>query len=46
MAVCGIAGEVAGEGAAGPGSFEARFLDALYNLGEADIAARLKMDVS
>jgi hydroxyethylthiazole kinase len=46
MAVCGIAGEIAGEGAAGPGSFEARFLDALYNLSEADIAARLKMDVA
>ena len=44
MAVMGIAGEIAGEGAAGPASFEMRFLDALYNLKEEDIAARLKME--
>jgi hydroxyethylthiazole kinase len=44
MAVMGIAGEIAGEGAAGPASFQTRFLDALYNLKEEDIAARLKME--
>ena len=44
MAVCGIAGEIAGAGAAGPASFEIRFLDALYNLSEADIASRLRME--
>ena len=43
MAVMGIAGEMAGEGAAGPASFQTRFLDALYNLSEADISGRLKM---
>jgi hydroxyethylthiazole kinase len=46
MAVMGIAGEIAGDGAAGPASFQTRFLDALYNLGEEDIAVRLKMESS
>lgn len=44
MAVMGIAGEMAAEGAAGPGSLEIRFLDALYNLSSRDIAGRLKME--
>jgi len=44
MAVMGIAGEIAGDGAAGPASFQVRFLDALYGLREAEIAARLRME--
>ena len=44
MAVMGIAGEIAGTGAAGPASFEIRFLDALYGLSETDISSRLKME--
>ena len=44
MAVMGIAGEIAAERAEGPGSFQVRFLDALYRLSEADIAGRLKME--
>lgn len=43
MAVMGIAGEIAAENAAGPGSFQMRFLDALYNLTETDIHSRLKV---
>jgi hydroxyethylthiazole kinase len=44
MAVMGIAGEMAGEGAAGPASFQTRFLDALHQLSEKDIATRLRME--
>jgi hydroxyethylthiazole kinase len=44
MAVMGIAGEMAAEQSAGPGSFPARFLDALYLLNEADIRARLRVE--
>jgi hydroxyethylthiazole kinase len=44
MAVVGIAGEIAAEGAQGPGSLQMRFYDALYNLCEADIRHRLKME--
>jgi hydroxyethylthiazole kinase len=43
MAVMGIAGELAAEGARGPGSFLPRFLDALYLLSESDIRSRLKV---
>jgi hydroxyethylthiazole kinase len=42
MAVIGIAGEIAAAKANGPGSFQSLFLDALYNLSEADIQSRLK----
>jgi hydroxyethylthiazole kinase len=42
MAVMGIAGEIAGREAEGPGSFAARFFDALYNLSLADIEGLLK----
>ncbi len=42
MAVMGIAGEIAAEGAQGPGSFQVRFIDALYGLKESDIRERLK----
>jgi hydroxyethylthiazole kinase len=38
MAVMGIAGEMAGENCPGPGSFQVRFLDALFNLTEKDLA--------
>lgn len=44
MAVMGIAGEMAAERAPGPGSFFAAFLDALYQLDEAAIAARVRID--
>jgi hydroxyethylthiazole kinase len=43
MAVMGIAGELAAEGAPGPGTFLARFLDALYLMSESDIRGRLKV---
>ncbi len=41
MAVTGIAGEMAAEKSAGPGSFRVNFIDALYRIGEADIRSRL-----
>jgi hydroxyethylthiazole kinase len=42
MAVMGIAGEIASRTAKGPGSFQAAFLDALYNLSELDIVELLR----
>ena len=44
MAVMGIAGEIAVEKSAGPGSLQMHFLDILYRLTEADIASRLKLE--
>ena len=44
MAVMGIAGEMAAERSAGPGSFQMHFLDALSVVRESDIARRLKME--
>ena len=44
MAVMGIAGEVAAEQSAGPGTFVPRFLDALYLLKESDIRQRLRVE--
>jgi len=44
MAVMGIAGEMAAEGAEGPGSFQARFLDARYRIRKEDVVGRLKME--
>jgi hydroxyethylthiazole kinase len=41
MAVMGIAGEMAAEKAEGPGSFQVRFLDALFGMTEEDIRSRL-----
>jgi hydroxyethylthiazole kinase len=38
----GIAGEIAGQNAAGPGSFQVQFLDALYRLSESDIQQHFK----
>jgi len=46
MAVMGIAGELAATGSPGPGTFQVKFLDALYALSEADIRARLKMETA
>jgi hydroxyethylthiazole kinase len=46
MAVMGIAGEIAAQKAAGPGSMQMHFLDALYNLSEGDIAQYLKVELS
>ncbi|WP_428566724.1 MAG: hydroxyethylthiazole kinase [Solidesulfovibrio sp. DCME] len=43
MAAMAAAGAVAGTGAAGPGSFFVRFLDAAYGLTEADIAAGARL---
>ena len=42
MVVMGVAGEMAAEGAAGPGTLQVRFLDALYRLTREDIAQRLR----
>ena len=44
MAVMGIAGELAAELAAGPGTFQPHFFDALARLSEADVRARLKVE--
>jgi hydroxyethylthiazole kinase len=43
MAVMGIAGEMAADGADGPGTLQVRFLDALYRLRAEDISHRLRM---
>lgn len=43
MVVMGIAGELAGAEARGPGSFQMRFLDALYSLSEEQIRQRAKL---
>ena len=44
MVVMGIAGEMAVEKSAGPGSLQMNFLDILYNLSENDISQHLKME--
>jgi len=43
MGLMGIAGEIAAENACGPGSLQTYFLDSLYALEAAAIAARLKL---
>jgi len=43
MGVMGIAGEIAAEKAAGPGTLQLHFLDALYRMGEADVHERLRI---
>jgi hydroxyethylthiazole kinase len=43
MALMGIAGEMAAELSAGPGSLLVHFMDALYGIRETDIQSRLKM---
>jgi hydroxyethylthiazole kinase len=45
MAFIGIAGEMAAERCAGPGSFQVSFMDTLYNIRQSDIESRLKMDM-
>lgn len=44
MVVMGIAGEMAAEKAAGPGSFQVEFLDALHRIAEHDIKTRLRAE--
>lgn len=44
MAVLGIAGELAAERSAGPGSLQVHLLDALYNLSEEQVAERLRVE--
>jgi hydroxyethylthiazole kinase len=44
MAVMGIAGEIAAQRAAGPGSLQMHFLDILYGLNEEDISRLLKVE--
>ena len=44
MAAMGIAGEMAAERSAGPGSFQMHFLDALQRLEEAEVSRRLKLE--
>jgi hydroxyethylthiazole kinase len=46
MAVMGITGEIAATGAAGPGSLQVRFLDALHSLAAGDIKRLLKIEVA
>ncbi|HMM38423.1 MAG TPA: hydroxyethylthiazole kinase [Desulfovibrio sp.] len=46
MAVMGLAGELAAQGAAGPGTLEARFLDALYTLDETTVAAGVRLEAA
>ena len=43
LAFFGVAGEVAGDGAPGPGSFMIRLLDALYTLTPDELAARCRI---
>jgi hydroxyethylthiazole kinase len=44
MAVMGVAGEMAGEEAKGPGTFAARVLDALSTMKESDLQERLRLE--
>ncbi len=44
LAVFGVAGEIAAEQAAGPGSLQVAVLDALYAMTQDDLARRLKLD--
>ncbi len=46
MGIMGIAGEMAVEKAAGPGTLQLHFLDALYRIGDEDITKRLRMEQS
>jgi hydroxyethylthiazole kinase len=43
LLIIGVAGEVAGEKAAGPGSFAVAIIDALYNLDAATLTARARV---
>ncbi len=46
MALTGIAGEIAAEHAAGPGTLQVRFLDELYALTDTTIAERLRWEAA
>lgn len=46
MGVMGIAGEMAMEKAAGPGTLQLHFLDALYRINDDDIIKRLRMETA
>lgn len=46
MVTMGVAGELAAAGAAGPGSFQPRFLDALHGLREADLRQHARLDAA
>lgn len=43
LAALGVAGEIAGAGAAGPGSFAAAIIDALHGLDRATLRARIRV---
>ncbi len=43
LVIIGVAGEIAGEKAAGPGSFAVAIIDALYNLDAATLTARARV---
>lgn len=43
LAFLGVAGEMAGQTAAGPGTFQIHLLDALYNLSPAELQKRCRM---
>jgi hydroxyethylthiazole kinase len=45
MGCYAVAGELAGEHASGPGSFAVAFLDALYHLNDAQLNARLRLEL-
>jgi hydroxyethylthiazole kinase len=45
MVVMGVAGEMAAEGAEGPGTLQVRFLDALYRMTEQDLIQRTRAGV-
>ncbi|MFO7717120.1 MAG: hydroxyethylthiazole kinase [Thermodesulfobacteriota bacterium] len=44
MGLMGVAGEMAGGQASGPGTFQASFFDALFSLSEIDISAQLDVE--
>ncbi len=44
MGLMGVAGEMAGSQASGPGTFQASFFDALFSLSEIDISAQLDVE--
>lgn len=45
MALMGIVGELAAQGAAGPGSLQVRFFDALYGIKKTEVSARMRVTV-
>lgn len=45
MSIMGVAGEIAQEKSAGPGSLQMNFLDTLYSLNQEDLESRLRLEV-